>query len=220
MDEDDSILKSISAQITGPKSLNSETGKEGNIATFFWHTFCRFRVEFIDERSAFYALPACNKRDESIFSIMTVSLYGNVINLGSLDPFDCARKTVLRRHLEYVWTWTWMTPLRSWRIGPRDVWKAMPLAFISKHYHHNNIDTNSFVDTVIGIPICPFHHTAVITASLEPIFATIPVPAPAQLLSRTQGMVITVAQQFGDVIAEMLLLILSWAVSLEYILVC
>ena len=115
MDEDDSVLKSIFAQITGPKShsrVNSETSIHpiaGEKRSFFkamsrpssgisfagFESFDEVRrgFEFSDERPAFYPPPAAtrrvpHKRDESTFSIMSVSSYGHVINPGSVDPFD------------------------------------------------------------------------------------------------------------------------------------
>ena len=64
-----------------------------HIAGFESFEQVRHRFEFTDERPPFYPPPVAtwyvsHKRDEPIFSIMSVSLYGHFINPGLLDPFD------------------------------------------------------------------------------------------------------------------------------------
>ena len=116
MDEDDDVLKSIFAKITGPQTrsrVNSEASARqvarekrrsiykarsrptSGISFAGFDSFDEVRrgFEFSDERPAFYPPPAAtrrgpHRRHESTFSIMSVSSYGHVINSGIPDPFD------------------------------------------------------------------------------------------------------------------------------------
>ena len=116
MDEDDSVLNSIFAKITGVEArprVNSEASARqkarekrrsiykamsrpsSGISFTGFDSFDEIRrgFEFSDNRPAFYPPPAANrrvlhKRHESALSIVSVSSYGRVINSGSLDPFD------------------------------------------------------------------------------------------------------------------------------------
>ena len=114
-DEDDSVLNSIFAKITGleerPRVSSDASARQiarekgdiykamsrpsSGISFSGFESFDEVRrgFEFSDDRPAFYPLPAASrrvphKRHESALSIMSVSSYGRVINSGSLDPFD------------------------------------------------------------------------------------------------------------------------------------
>ena len=116
MEEDDSILNSILANINGPearprassdastrqaardkrRSLYKAMSRPTSGISFTGlESFEEVRrgFEFSDDRPAFYPPPAAtrrvpHRRHESALSIMSVSSYGRVINAGSLDPFD------------------------------------------------------------------------------------------------------------------------------------
>ena len=115
MDEDDSVLNSIFAKITGlevrsrvssdasarqiarekRRSIYKAMSRPSSGISFTgFDSFDEVRrgFEFSDDRPAFYPPPAArrvlHRRHESGLSIMSVSSYGRVINSGSLDPFD------------------------------------------------------------------------------------------------------------------------------------
>jgi serine/arginine repetitive matrix protein 2 len=117
MDEDDSVLNSIFAKITGVqgrsrassdasahqiarekrKSIYKAMSRPTSGISFTgFDSFDEVRrgFEFSDDRPTFYPPPSAatrrvpHRRHESALSIMSVSSYGHVINAGSLDPFD------------------------------------------------------------------------------------------------------------------------------------
>ena len=116
MEEDDSVLNSIFAKITGGqgrsrassdasarqlvrekrRSIYKAMSRPTSGVSFTgFDSFDEVRrgFEFSDDRPMFYPPPAAtrrvpHRRHESALSIMSVSSYGHVINPGSLDPFD------------------------------------------------------------------------------------------------------------------------------------
>ena len=116
MDEDDSVLNSIFAKITGVQGrsrassdasarqlarekrrsvIRAMSRPSSGISFTGFDSFDEVRrgFEFSDERPSFYPPSAVtrrvpHRRHESTLSIMSVSSYGHVINSGSLDPFD------------------------------------------------------------------------------------------------------------------------------------
>jgi hypothetical protein len=115
MDEDDSVLNSIFAKITGvqgrPRSNSDASARQiaqekrrsiykamsrpaSGISFTGFDSFDEVRrgFEFSDDRPTFYPPSAAtrrvpHRRHESTLSTMSVSSYGRVINAGSLDPF-------------------------------------------------------------------------------------------------------------------------------------
>ena len=118
MDEDDSVLNSIFAKITGIQGRRSRVSSDASarqiarekrrsiykamsrpssgISFTGLDSFDEVRrgFEFSDDRPTFYPPPSAatrrvpHRRHESALSMMSVSSYGHVINAGSLDPFD------------------------------------------------------------------------------------------------------------------------------------
>jgi serine/arginine repetitive matrix protein 2 len=117
MDEDDSVLNSIFAKITGVQGrsrASSDSARQiarekrrsiykamsrptSDISFTGFDSFDEVRrgFEFSDDCPAFDPPPPSaatrrvpHRRHESTLSIMSVSSYGHVINAGSLDPFD------------------------------------------------------------------------------------------------------------------------------------
>ena len=116
MDEDDSVLNSIFAKITGVQGRSRASSDasarqiarekrrsiykamsrpSSGISFNGFDSFDEIRrgFEFSDDRPTFYPPSAAtrripHRRHESALSIMSVSSYGHVINAGSLDPFD------------------------------------------------------------------------------------------------------------------------------------
>jgi serine/arginine repetitive matrix protein 2 len=116
LDEDDSVLNSIFAKITGVqgrsrvssdasarqiarekrRSIYKAMSRPSSGISFTgFDSFDEVRrgFEFSDDRPTFYPPSAAtrripHRRHESALSIMSVSSYGHVINAGSLDPFD------------------------------------------------------------------------------------------------------------------------------------
>jgi hypothetical protein len=88
---------------------------------------------------------------------VSVSSYGRVINSGSLDPFDYGLPS-LREGSEDMMSIAMSSDIDDtfafMENRPR---QPMLQVSILKHHPLRNMDTPSFVDTVIEIPVCRFH---------------------------------------------------------------
>ena len=140
MDEDNSVLKSLFAQITGLKShfrVDSETRihqiarerrslckamsrPSSGIRFAGFESFDEVRrgFEFTDERPALYPSPAATRRvprktDEATFSIMSVSLYGtSPIQARWIFRLSFIQDCLPKTPRGFTCRWASMTPLR------------------------------------------------------------------------------------------------------------
>jgi serine/arginine repetitive matrix protein 2 len=164
--------------------------------------------EFSDDRPMFYPPSAAtrhvpHRRHELTLSTVSVSSYGNVINAGSLDPFDYGLPSLREssgRHVKHFYTNGHRRHLCIH--GESTPTTTLP-AFISEHHCLSNKDNLSLVDTAIEIPPHLFHHMVhplvFITAASLLIVGTTRAPVPAPLRCLTQGTVQTVTRHRKEV---------------------